>query len=71
MAGVYFERIDVQGHHFGPHSTEVHDAVTNLDKTFQTLNQKIKVIWFYLFVFLHSNFLFVIFHIHGTRLNDE
>ncbi|KAL2077672.1 hypothetical protein ACEWY4_027176 [Coilia grayii] len=42
MAGVYFERIDVQGHHFGPRSSQVQEAVTRLDTAFQTLNQKIK-----------------------------
>ncbi|XP_062855841.1 glycerophosphocholine cholinephosphodiesterase ENPP6 isoform X2 [Trichomycterus rosablanca] len=42
MAAVYYENIDVEGHHFGPQSQEVQRAVRSLDVAFQTLNQKIK-----------------------------
>ncbi|XP_041930779.1 glycerophosphocholine cholinephosphodiesterase ENPP6-like [Alosa sapidissima] len=42
MAGVYYERIDVEGHHYGPRSSQVQHAVNRLDVAFQTLNQKIK-----------------------------
>lgn len=43
MAAVYYENIDVEGHHFGPQSREVQTAIRSLDVAFQTLNQKIKV----------------------------
>ncbi len=43
MAGIYYEKIDVEGHHFGPHSPEIQRAIRSLDQAFQTLNQKIKV----------------------------
>ncbi|KAK7140878.1 hypothetical protein R3I93_015120 [Phoxinus phoxinus] len=42
MAGIYYEKIDVEGHHFGPRSPEIQRAVLSLDRAFQTLNQKIK-----------------------------
>lgn len=42
MAGIYYERIDVEGHHFGPRSSQVEYAVNRLDLALQTLNQKIK-----------------------------
>ncbi|CAM4618354.1 unnamed protein product [Leuciscus chuanchicus] len=42
MAGIYYEKIDVEGHHFGPRSPEIQRAVRSLDQAFQTLNQKIK-----------------------------
>ncbi|KAF7707391.1 glycerophosphocholine cholinephosphodiesterase ENPP6 [Silurus meridionalis] len=42
MAAVYYENIDVEGHHFGPGSAQVRTAVRSLDMAFQTLNQKIK-----------------------------
>ena len=44
MAAVYYEKIDVEGHHFGPDSHEVRTAVHHLDSAMQTLNSKIKVI---------------------------
>lgn len=43
MVAVYYENIDVEGHHFGPGSEQVRTAVRSLDAAFQTLNQKIKV----------------------------
>ncbi|TTG17232.1 Ectonucleotide pyrophosphatase/phosphodiesterase family member 6 [Bagarius yarrelli] len=42
MAAVYYENIDVEGHHFGPGSEQVWTAVRSLDTAFQTLNRKIK-----------------------------
>ncbi|XP_051715938.1 glycerophosphocholine cholinephosphodiesterase ENPP6 [Ctenopharyngodon idella] len=42
MAGIYYEKIDVEGHHFGPHSPEIQRAIRSLDQAFQILNQKIK-----------------------------
>uniref|UniRef100_A0A3Q2QBX1 glycerophosphocholine cholinephosphodiesterase n=1 Tax=Fundulus heteroclitus TaxID=8078 RepID=A0A3Q2QBX1_FUNHE len=43
MAAVYYEKIDVEGHHFGPESPQVRTAVQKLDLIIQILNQKIKV----------------------------
>ena len=43
MAAIYYEKIDVEGHHYGPTSNEVKTAVERLDSAFQILNQKIKV----------------------------
>lgn len=43
MVAIYYENIDVEGHHFGPGSEQVRTAVRSLDMAFQTLNQKIKV----------------------------
>ncbi|XP_010896743.1 glycerophosphocholine cholinephosphodiesterase ENPP6 [Esox lucius] len=42
MAAVYYEKIDVEGHHHGPMSSQVKTAVQRLDVAFQALNQKIK-----------------------------
>uniref|UniRef100_A0A673LIS5 glycerophosphocholine cholinephosphodiesterase n=1 Tax=Sinocyclocheilus rhinocerous TaxID=307959 RepID=A0A673LIS5_9TELE len=42
MAGIYYEKIDVEGHHFGPRSPEIQRAIRSLDQAFQILNQKIK-----------------------------
>ncbi|KAM4732693.1 glycerophosphocholine cholinephosphodiesterase ENPP6 isoform 1-T1 [Anableps anableps] len=42
MAAVYYEKIDVEGHHFGPESPQVKAAVRQLDLTMQILNQKIR-----------------------------
>ncbi|XP_056100238.1 glycerophosphocholine cholinephosphodiesterase ENPP6 [Rhinichthys klamathensis goyatoka] len=42
MAAIYYEKIDVEGHHFGPGSPELQRAVRSLDQALQTLNQKIK-----------------------------
>ncbi|KAM4621783.1 glycerophosphocholine cholinephosphodiesterase ENPP6 isoform 2-T2 [Polymixia lowei] len=42
MAAVYYEKIDVEGHHFGPESHQVRRAVRQLDLAMQTLNKKIK-----------------------------
>ncbi|CAB1325127.1 unnamed protein product [Coregonus sp. 'balchen'] len=43
MAAVYYEKIDVEGHHYGPMSSQVKTAVQRLDVAFQALNQKIKL----------------------------
>ncbi|XP_037531380.1 glycerophosphocholine cholinephosphodiesterase ENPP6 [Nematolebias whitei] len=42
MAAVYYEKIDVEGHHFGPDSQQVRTAVQHLDLVIQILNRKIK-----------------------------
>lgn len=42
MAAIYYEKIDVEGHHYGPHSPQIQSAVRSLDQALQTLNQKIK-----------------------------
>ncbi|KAM3866496.1 glycerophosphocholine cholinephosphodiesterase ENPP6, partial [Diretmus argenteus] len=42
MAAIYYEKIDVEGHHFGPDSEQVRTAVRRLDQAMQTLNHKIK-----------------------------
>ncbi|KAM9741469.1 glycerophosphocholine cholinephosphodiesterase ENPP6 [Menidia menidia] len=44
MAAVYYEKIDVEGHHFGPGSQEVRTAVQRLDVAMQTLNSQIKLL---------------------------
>ncbi|KAM3612942.1 uncharacterized protein V6R79_017580 [Siganus canaliculatus] len=42
MAAIYYEKIDVEGHHFGPDSHQVQTAVQQLDRAMQTLNTRIK-----------------------------
>ncbi|KAJ3588193.1 hypothetical protein NHX12_011787, partial [Muraenolepis orangiensis] len=42
MAAVYYEKIDVEGHHFGPDSHQLKMALRELDTAIQTLNKKIK-----------------------------
>ncbi|KAI3351374.1 hypothetical protein L3Q82_005916 [Scortum barcoo] len=42
MAAIYYEKIDVEGHHFGPDSHQVRTAVRQLDLAMQMLNSKIK-----------------------------
>ncbi|XP_068570222.1 glycerophosphocholine cholinephosphodiesterase ENPP6 isoform X2 [Cebidichthys violaceus] len=42
LAAIYYEKIDVEGHHFGPESHQVRTAVQQLDLAIQTLNRKIK-----------------------------
>lgn len=41
MAAVYWEKIDVEGHHFGPDSAEVRTAVQELDGAMQILSQSL------------------------------
>ncbi|XP_041653206.1 glycerophosphocholine cholinephosphodiesterase ENPP6 isoform X2 [Cheilinus undulatus] len=42
MAAIYYENIDVEGHHHGPDSQEVKMAVKHLDAAMETLNKEIK-----------------------------
>nr|XP_046262009.1 glycerophosphocholine cholinephosphodiesterase ENPP6 isoform X3 [Scatophagus argus] len=42
MAAIYYEKIDVEGHHFGPDSHQVRTAVLQLDLAMQTLHSKIR-----------------------------
>lgn len=42
MAAVYYEKIDAEGHHFGPDSPQIRSAVQELDQAMQLLNSKIK-----------------------------
>ncbi|XP_072904208.1 glycerophosphocholine cholinephosphodiesterase ENPP6 [Hemitrygon akajei] len=42
MAAVYYERNDVEGHHFGPLSKQRMEATKALDKTLRKMNVKIK-----------------------------
>ncbi|MBN3301801.1 glycerophosphocholine cholinephosphodiesterase ENPP6 [Amia ocellicauda] len=42
MAAVYYERIDVEGHHHGPMSLQRKEATRRLDGIFKDMNQKIK-----------------------------
>ncbi|KAG7517762.1 ectonucleotide pyrophosphatase/phosphodiesterase family member 6 [Solea senegalensis] len=42
MAAIYYEKIDVEGHHFGPDSPQIKSAVRQLDAAMQFLNSKIK-----------------------------
>ncbi|XP_072291692.1 glycerophosphocholine cholinephosphodiesterase ENPP6 [Eucyclogobius newberryi] len=41
MAAVYYEKIDVEGHHFGPDSSEVRKAVQELDGAMLELSRSI------------------------------
>ena len=43
MAAIYYEKIDVEGHHFGPDSKQVRTAVQQLDLAMQTLIGNINV----------------------------
>ncbi|KPP70861.1 ectonucleotide pyrophosphatase/phosphodiesterase family member 6-like [Scleropages formosus] len=42
MAAVYYEKVDVEGHHYGPLSPQVQAAVRFVDSALQMLNRKIK-----------------------------
>ncbi|XP_048449916.1 glycerophosphocholine cholinephosphodiesterase ENPP6 [Rhincodon typus] len=42
MAAVYYERNDVEGHHFGPWSKQRKEATKALDETLRNMNMKIK-----------------------------
>ncbi|KAG7241646.1 hypothetical protein INR49_025401 [Caranx melampygus] len=42
MAAIYYEKIDAEGHHFGPDSQQVRTAVQQLDLAMQMLNKKVK-----------------------------
>lgn len=43
MAAVYYERIDVEGHHFGPSSVQRKNALKALDKVLNSMTKLIKV----------------------------
>lgn len=43
MAAIYYEKIDAEGHHFGPDSYQLKAAVQQLDLVMQELNRKVKV----------------------------
>ncbi|XP_028657958.1 glycerophosphocholine cholinephosphodiesterase ENPP6 isoform X1 [Erpetoichthys calabaricus] len=42
MAGVYYERIDVEGHHYGPWSAERKNALKDLDSALKKMTEQIK-----------------------------
>ncbi|XP_067838667.1 glycerophosphocholine cholinephosphodiesterase ENPP6 isoform X2 [Heptranchias perlo] len=42
MAAVYYERNDIEGHHFGPWSVQRKKATKTLDETLRKMNMKIK-----------------------------
>lgn len=43
MAAVYYERIDVEGHHYGPWSEQRKSALKELDKAMSNMITQIKV----------------------------
>lgn len=43
MAAIYYEKVDVEGHHFGPDSQQVRTAVQQLDGAMQMLNRRVRV----------------------------
>lgn len=43
MAAVYYEKVDVEGHHFGPDSQQIRSTVHQLDVVMQMFNRKMKV----------------------------
>lgn len=59
MAAIYYEKIDVEGHHFGPDSYQVKTAVQQLDLVMQQLNRKVKVSR-YVTAVLQSLFLHIV-----------
>ena len=60
MAAIYYEKIDVEGHHFGPDSNQVRTAVRQLDLAMQMLNKKIKVSYMILFIYIYITFVNII-----------
>uniref|UniRef100_H2N277 glycerophosphocholine cholinephosphodiesterase n=1 Tax=Oryzias latipes TaxID=8090 RepID=H2N277_ORYLA len=42
MAAVYYEKVDVEGHHFGPDSQQIRSTVQQLDVVMQMFNRKMK-----------------------------
>ncbi|XP_075904168.1 glycerophosphocholine cholinephosphodiesterase ENPP6 [Nelusetta ayraudi] len=42
MAAIYYEKIDVEGHHFGPDSHQVKTAVRQLDLVMQELHRRVR-----------------------------
>ncbi|XP_006630158.3 glycerophosphocholine cholinephosphodiesterase ENPP6 [Lepisosteus oculatus] len=59
MAAVYYEKIDVVGHHNGPLSPEREDATKKLDDIFKAMNRKIKE------SSLHNELNVIMFSDHG------
>lgn len=49
MAAVYYERVDVEGHHYGPWSDQRKNATKAVDQVLQSLHQQIRVIMFHRF----------------------
>lgn len=43
MAAVYYERIDVEGHHYGPSSQQRKNALKQVDKALSNMITLIKV----------------------------
>lgn len=43
MAAVYYERIDVEGHHYGPSSEQRKSALKEVDKALSNMITQIKV----------------------------
>lgn len=43
MAAVYYERIDVEGHHYGPSSVQRKDALKAVDRGLSNMMELIKV----------------------------
>ncbi|KAM5193228.1 glycerophosphocholine cholinephosphodiesterase ENPP6 isoform 3-T3 [Mantella aurantiaca] len=43
MAAVYYERVDIEGHHYGPWSEERKNATRAVDHVLQSLDQQIRV----------------------------
>uniref|UniRef100_A0A8C5QIU4 glycerophosphocholine cholinephosphodiesterase n=1 Tax=Leptobrachium leishanense TaxID=445787 RepID=A0A8C5QIU4_9ANUR len=59
LATVYYERIDVEGHHYGPWSEERKNSTRVVDQVLQNLNQQIKE------MDLQSNLNVILFSDHG------
>lgn len=62
MAAIYYEKIDAEGHHFGPDSQQVKTAVQQLDLVMQELNRRVKVSRYHITVALQRNAFKQIFH---------
>ncbi|XP_051876489.1 glycerophosphocholine cholinephosphodiesterase ENPP6 [Pristis pectinata] len=59
MAAVYYERNDVEGHHFGPWSKQRIEATKALDETLRKMNMKIKEVG------LQNDLNVILFSDHG------
>uniref|UniRef100_A0AAV2MGZ0 glycerophosphocholine cholinephosphodiesterase n=1 Tax=Knipowitschia caucasica TaxID=637954 RepID=A0AAV2MGZ0_KNICA len=57
LAAVYYEKMDVEGHHFGPESPEVRRSLQELDRALGTLCQRLtdKGLWEQLNVMMFSD----------------
>lgn len=58
MAAIYYEKIDVEGHHFGPDSHQVKTAVQQLDLVMQELHRRVKVSRYHIAAASQSHFLY-------------